>query len=59
MVIGIFVDIEASKCIECVCEGKGPWYVLMAKYRKKVCCPNNGIEVENSGGGYTIVIQCI
>ena len=49
MMVRIFVDIEASKSIKCVCEGKGPWYILMAKYRKQVCHPNNGIEVDDRG----------
>ena len=56
MMVRIFVDIEASKSIKCVCEGKGPWYILMAKYRKQVCHPNNGIEVDDRGEGFVVVI---
>lgn len=28
----------------------------VAKYRKKVCCPNDGIEVDYSGEGFAVII---
>ena len=36
MVINIFVDIEPSKCIQCVCESQGPWNQFIAKDWKKM-----------------------
>jgi hypothetical protein len=59
MVVYIFVDIEARKCIKCVREKKSPWYMLRAEYWKKVGCSKDGIEVNDRGEGFTVIVRCI
>ncbi len=49
MVISIYVDIETGKFVECVWKSKSSWYEILSEYWKKVCCSDNGIEVDDGG----------
>ena len=55
MVIGIFVDIETGKFIECVWKSKSPWYEILSEYWK-VCCSDSGIEVDDRGEFRAIIL---
>ena len=55
MMIYVFVNLKSPKCIKSVHERKHKWYKFLSKYRKKMCCSNNSIKVNNGNMFYTIV----
>lgn len=45
--VSIFVDIESSKCVKCVCERKSLGNAFFAEHWKEMWCLNDCIEVDD------------